>query len=94
MKLDDVKNLLKEESGQHTTNIYIPSIKRDVPFRPITTADVKTLARIGVINDFDINNEMIKLGLFDKLCVESPETTGVNADTILPIDFISFLIRS
>lgn len=92
MKLGDLKNLLKEESGQHTTNIFIPSIQRDVPFKPITTADVKTLARIGLLNEFDINNEMVKLALFDKLAVESKETCGIDADSLLPIDFLSFLI--
>ena len=56
MKFDDIKKFLSEESGQHTTNIYMPSIKRDVPFKPLTTADVKTLSRIGIFNEFDLNN--------------------------------------
>lgn len=92
MKLKDLEVALKTESGQHTTNIFMPSIKRDVPFRPITTADVKTLSRIGVFNDFDLNNEMLKLSLFDKLIMESKESCGIDSETILPIDFLSFLI--
>lgn len=92
MKFNDLKNFLKEESGQHTTNIYIPSIGRDVPFKPITTADVKTLSRIGIFNEFDINNELLKLSLFDKLSIETKESCGVDSDSILPIDFLSFLI--
>ncbi len=44
--LAEISKFLKDESGQHTTNIYMPSIKRDVPFKPLTTADVKTLSRI------------------------------------------------
>ena len=46
MKLDQLKEFLNEETGQHTQNIYLPSIKMDVPFKPLSTADVKTLSRI------------------------------------------------
>ena len=46
MKFKDITEFLNKESGQHTTNIYMPSIKRDVPFKPLTTSDVKTLSRI------------------------------------------------
>ena len=92
MKFNDLKNFLKEESGQHTTNIYIPSIKRDVAFKPISTADVKTLSRIGIFSEFDLNNELMKLALFDKMIIESKESCGVDSASILPIDFLSFLI--
>ncbi len=92
MKLKDLEAFLKDDSGQHTSNIYIPSIKRDIAFRPISTADVKTLSRIGMISDFDLNNELMKLSLFDKLCIETKESCGIDSSTILPIDFLSFLI--
>jgi uncharacterized Zn-finger protein len=92
MKFTDLKNFLNEENGQHTTNIYIPSIKRDIPFKPLTTANVKTLSRIGVFSDFDLNNELLKLALFDKLSIETKESCGVDADSLTQIDFLSFLI--
>ena len=44
------------------------------------------------MSDFDLNNELMKLSLFDKLCIETKESCGVDADSILPIDFLSFLI--
>ena len=92
MKFDDIKKFLSEESGQHTTNIYMPSIKRDVPFKPLTTADVKTLSRIGIFNEFDLNNELLKLSLFDKLAIAPKEPRGLDADSLTQIDFLSFLI--
>jgi len=70
----------------------MPSIKRDVPFKPLTTADVKTLSRIGIFNEFDLNNELLKLSLFDKLVIESKETCGLDADSLTQVDFLSFLI--
>lgn len=45
-----------------------------------------------MIGDFDLNNELMKLSLFDKLCIETKDSCGVDADSILPIDFMSFLI--
>lgn len=92
MKFNDLANFLKEDSGQHADTIYLPSIKRDVLFKPLTTADVKTLSRIGLYNEFDINNELLKLALFDKLVVESKESCGLDSDSITQIDFLSFLI--
>ena len=92
MKFNDITKFLKEESGQHTTNIFLPSIHRDVPFKPLTTSDVKTLARIGIFNEFDLNNELLKLSLFDKLVIESKESCGLDADSLTQIDFLSFLI--
>ena len=92
MKLTDFSKFLQENRGDHTTSIYMPSIKRDLSFKPLTTADVKTLSRIGIFNDFDINNELLKLSLFDKLVVESPESCGLSAENITQMDFFSFLI--
>ena len=37
---------------------YMPSIKRELSFKPLTTADVKTLSRIGILSDFDINKNV------------------------------------
>ena len=92
MKLTDFSKFLQENRGDHTTSIYMPSIKRELSFKPLTTADVKTLSRIGIFNDFDINNELLKLSLFDKLVVESPESCGLSSDNITQMDFLSFLI--
>ena len=63
-----------------------------MPFKPITTADVKTLSRIGVFDEFDLNNELLKLSLFDKLSIESKETSGIDSASLMQIDFLAFLI--
>lgn len=92
MKLSDLSEFLNAENGQHTTNIYIPSIKRDVALKPLTTANVKTLSRIGIFNEFDLNNELLKLSLFDKMTIETKESCGVDSESLTQIDFLSFLI--
>jgi hypothetical protein len=92
MKLNDLKLFLNEENGQHTTNIYIPSIKREIALKPLTTANVKTLSRIGIFNEFDLNNELLKLSLFDKMSIETKESCGIDSESLTQIDFLSFLI--
>lgn len=92
MKLDDLKLFLNEETTQNTITIYIPSIKKEISLKPLTTANVKTLSRIGIFNEFDLNNELLKLSLFDKMSVETKEECGVDSETLTQIDFLSFLI--
>ena len=92
MKLSDLNEFLNVENNQNTTKIYIPSVKYDVSLKPLTTANVKTLSRIGVFNEFDLNNELLKLSLFDKMIIETKATCGVDSESLTQIDFLSFLI--
>lgn len=104
MKLKDAEKILAQPTGQHLEQIYIPSLGREVVFHPLTTADAKTLTRMNFIDDFDLNVEGLKLGLFDKLCTEDLSDTAVknedgsvlypaiSAKTITQIDYLSFLI--
>ena len=104
MKLKDAEEILSKPTGQHLDQIYIPSLGREVLFHPLTTADAKTLTRMNFIDDFDLNVEGLKLGLFDKLCTEDLSDTAIknedgsilypaiSASTITQIDYLSFLI--
>ena len=104
MKISDAEKIMAEPTGNHVEKIYIPSLGREVLFRPLSTADVKTLARMNYVDSFDITLEGLKLSLFDKLCAEDLSDTAVkaedgtilypalNAKTITQIDYLSFLI--
>ena len=104
MKIKDAVKILSEPTGQHLEQIYVPSLGRNVLFKPLTTADVKTLTRMSITDDFDINIEGLKLGLFDKLCTEDLSNTevktedgkilypAISSSTITQIDYLSFLI--
>jgi hypothetical protein len=104
MKIADAVKILNEPTGSHIDNIYIPSVGREVMFKPLTTADVKTLTRMNFLATFDLNIEGLKLGLFDKLCAEDLSDTvekdengeiihpAISAKTITQIDYLAFLI--
>lgn len=92
MKLTDAIEILKKNDGNHINQVYLPSLGRNVMFGQLTTADVKTLTRNNVFDEFDLNVELLKLGLFDKLCQEDLSNENINSHTITQLDYLSFLI--
>lgn len=74
MKLNKFSNFLQENTGDTTSNIFIPSIGRYVAFKSLSVADVKTIARLSILPFFDLNNELVKLSIFDKLILEDEES--------------------
>ena len=92
MKLKDAMQILQKNDGNHINQIYIPSLGRKVMFGQLTTADVKTLTRNNVFDEFDLNVELLKLSLFDKLCSEDLSSENISSHTITQIDYLSFLI--
>lgn len=92
MKISDVQKTLNTERSENTITIYMPSIKKDLHFRHLNTEDLKTLSRIGLFNDFDLNNELLKLSLFDKLLAEDTSVCPLNAESITQIDYLAFII--
>ena len=92
MKLSDIQKSLSQERAENTVTIFMPSIKKDLKFRHLNTEDLKTLSRIGIFNDFDLNNELLKLSLFDKLLADPIESSPLTAEKITQIDYLAFLI--
>lgn len=92
MKLKDAMEILKKNDGNHINQVYIPSLGRKVMFGQLTTADVKTLTRNNVFDEFDLNVELLKLSLFDKLCHEDLKDEHISSHTITQLDYLSFLI--
>lgn len=77
MKLQNFSKFLQYNTGDTTSNIFMPSIGREVAFKSLTVADVKTISRLSIFNFFDLNNELIKLALFDKLILEDKESCRI-----------------
>lgn len=92
MKLKDAIKILNKNDGNHINQVFIPSLGRNVMFSQLTTADVKTLTRNNVFDEFDLNVELLKLALFDKLCSEDLSSEHINSHTITQLDYLSFLI--
>ena len=102
MTLQDAKKTMNQINGNHLDQIYVPSLGRKVFFKPLSTADAKTLTRISFTDEFDVKVEMLKLALFDTLCtedlskIEIKDEKGVvyppiSSETLTEIDYLSFL---
>lgn len=92
MKLSEVQQTLNAERNENTFTIFMPSINKDLKFRYLNTEDLKTLSRIGIFNDFDLNNELLKLSLFDSLLAEPLSSSPLTSDNITQIDYLAFII--
>lgn len=102
MTLKDAEKTMNQINGNHLDQIYIPSLGRAVFFKPLTTADAKTLTRISFDGAFDVKVEMLKLSLFNALCtedlskIEIKDENGVvypplTSETLTMVDYLSFL---
>jgi hypothetical protein len=90
MNLESALQLLNESNGTHSYEIYIPSVGKNLMFKPITTGQQKTISKfsIGTKTDvkFNFNYEMLKLGLFDTLVIGDE----ISSDQLTEIDIIAF----
>lgn len=55
MTLEEAKKTLQTSNGNHLDSIYVPSLGRNVYFKPISTADAKTLTRVSFTGEYDVS---------------------------------------
>lgn len=92
MNTKQALQILEQANGSHLQKIYVPSLQQFILFWPLTTAQVKTLTRINFLDKFDLSIELLKLGLFDKLCAQDLKQKGITSNNITIFDYLSFLI--
>ena len=89
MKIEDAVKMLQESNGSHVYEIHIPSAGKKVKFKPITTGQQKSLAKFSLdAHSFNLNYEILKLGLFDELKIDKDQ---ISSDKLKEIDLIAFL---
>lgn len=102
MTLKDAEKTMNQINGKHLEQIYVPSLQRNLFFKPLSTADAKTLTRISFDGAFDVKVEILKLALFDTLCTEDLSKVEIkdeeghvypplNSNTLTMVDYLSFL---
>jgi len=88
MNLENALQLLEESNGSHLYEIFIPSIGKDIKFKPITTGQQKTISKFSVgVKSFSLKYEMLKLSLFDELKHDDDDITS---SELTEIDIIAF----
>jgi len=89
MNVKEAIQLLNESNGMHVYDIYIPSIQKEVSFKPITTGQQKSLSKFSMnVDTFNLDYEFMKLGLFDELKVSDEK---IKSEDLTELDMVCFL---
>lgn len=88
MKLNEAFALLKKSSGENPYKIYIPSMKQEVTFRPLTAGMQKTLSRIAV-DDNSASGADYKLTQL--ACIKALSISPIDVMELTDLDFLAVL---
>ncbi len=74
IKLKDAIKLIKENESSHCYSCYLPSLNREVSFRPLTVSELKSVAKISIDED-----EMYTglTALLQILCIEDLDMSSI-----------------
>ena len=89
MNLEQAKALIKNSTGEGVYNIYVPSLKKEVSFKHMTTGQRKTISKVA-IEETDGNSlkyQFVKLAIASELCLDS----GIDVEKLTDIDFIAVM---
>ena len=88
MNLDAARELLKKTNGIGTYEVFIPTLKKTIPFLQMTTGQRKTISKLAIEYGIDmLEYQFIKLGVIAELCLDKT----INVETLSDIDFLSIL---
>lgn len=88
MKSNELLKLLKAEAGESPQKIYIPSMKKEMSFKPLTAGMQKTISRVAIEDtSFSMGDyRLTQLSCLKALCLENFEE-----QKITDIDFLCAL---
>jgi len=89
MNVKEAIQLLNESKGMHVYDVFIPSVQKEISFKPITTGQQKTLSKFSMnANTFNLDYEFMKLALFDELKISNEPITS---NDLTELDMVCFL---
>lgn len=80
--------LLEKSFGESIDDIYIPSLKKEIGFKPLTVGMQKSISKMSVGFDFDLDYQLLKLSILKTLCVDD-----IDFENLTEIDFITMLAQ-
>jgi hypothetical protein len=85
--MEDALKLLNESEGSHSYEIFIPSLNKEINFKPLKVGQQKTLSKYAMSdNEYEFNNSLN--GLIKSICL-TPE--DLDFEVITEIDKIIIL---
>ena len=80
--------LLEKSFGESIDNIYIPSLKKEVGFRPLTVGMQKSISKMSIDFEFDLDYQLLKVSTLKTLCIED-----IDFLKLTEVDFIAILAQ-
>jgi hypothetical protein len=90
MNLDMAKTLVQKSSGEGVYSVYIPSLKKTVPFKHMSTGQRKTLSKVAIEYSDEIDllkYQFVKLAIAAELCLDP----SIDVNKLTDIDFIAVM---
>ena len=80
--------LLEKGMGESIDPIYIPSLKKEIGFKPLSVGMQKSISKMSVGVDFDLDYQLLKLSILKTLSTED-----LDFGNLTEIDFIAILAQ-
>lgn len=85
MRVSDVLTLMKKNAGENPYKIYLPSIKQEIVFRPMTAGMQKTISRVAVDDESPVYADY---KLTQLACVKALAVSPLDESTLTDVDFL------
>ena len=89
LDINAVLSMMEDSSGESISEIYIPSLEKSVSFKPLTVGMQKSISKMSLDYDLDIDYQFIKLSILQTLCMDDE----INFNSLTEIDFIDMLAQ-
>lgn len=89
LDINAVMNMLEESSGESISEVYIPSLEKEVGFKPLTVGMQKSISKMSLDFEMDIDYQFLKMSILQTLCVDDK----IDFKTLTEVDFIAMLAQ-
>jgi hypothetical protein len=86
MKIDAIKAMLETSNGEHIYEIFIPSIKRNIPFKLLNMGQIKSISKLAM-DESTIDFKLSQLGVIKTVCLEK----DLDISKLTDVDFVSVI---
>ena len=81
--------MLENSFGENVTIFSIPSTNQQVSFKPLTVGMQKSISKMSLDYETDLDYQMLKLSVLKTLCLDDQ----INFDQLTEVDFIALLAQ-
>jgi len=89
LDINTAMEMLETSFGESMSKIYIPSIKQSVEFKPLTVGMQKSISKMSLDFDDDVEYQILKISILKTLCLDKE----LDIEKLTEVDFTSMLAQ-